>query len=125
MNPYVYVKIVIIAAVIAAAGALVYKYNRAIEDAITAEATAAVLAASIQEQANAYAVLNARYNMLDTMLKDKQNEEAEIQNALLRFEKRLGSLRTNDPAVHVWANTPLPPSIVSLLQHADDSGKGD
>lgn len=117
-----YVSLVVLLAVCVAAGAMVLKYNDAIDDAAVQRAKAERFETALGETQRDFEVLQTRYEMVDQVLKEKQDAEQIVRRSLYRFERKLGDLRSSDPVVRDWADTPIPDAVRGLMQ---DSGADD
>lgn len=118
-----YARILFVVALGVAVGAVVWTYMNAIQKAERLEAEMATMSTALQEQANAYAVLQTKFEFTDKLLKEKQDDEAVVRRALYQFGRKLESLRSNDPVVRDWASTPIPDPVVGLLR--GDGAGGD
>lgn len=117
-----YIQLAVLLAIAVAAGAMVLKYNDAISDAEAARSKVTKLEGALVEQTHAFEVLQTRFEMVDQVLKEKQDAEQIVRRSLYRFERKLGDLRSSDPVVRDWADTPIPDAVRGLMQ---DSGADD
>lgn len=118
----IYAQLAVLLAVIVAAGAMVLKYNDAIEEASVQRAKTSHLETALKDTQHDYEVLQTRYELVDQVLKEKQNAEQIVRRSLYRFERKLGDLRSSDPVVRDWADTPIPDAVLGIMS---DSGAND
>jgi len=120
-----YIEALLVLAVAIAAGAMVLKYNDAIDDASTARNETSVIANAMQKQQFEFALLQSRYDAVDAALKEKQSNEELVRRALYRFERKIGDLRASDPVVRDWADGPIPDAVLGVLRDdPTNSGQG-
>lgn len=121
-----YVSLAVLLAVGVTAGAMVLKYNDAIEDAAFQREKTDRLEAALRDTQHDFEVLQTRYEMVDQVLKEKQNAEQIVRRSLYRFERKLGDLRSSDPVVRDWADTPIPDAVLGIMQdNGADNRQGD
>lgn len=118
----IYFQLAVLLAIAVASGAMVLKYNDAIDDAAAQRAKTERLETALKDTQHDYEVLQTRYEMVDQVLKEKQDAEQIVRRSLYRFERKLGDLRSSDPVVRDWADTPIPDAVRGLMQ---DSGADD
>lgn len=111
----IYLQLAFLLAIVIAAAAMVLKYNDAIDDAAVARDKVSRLEGALAEQTNALETLQIRYEMVDQVLKEKQNDEEIVRRSLYRFERKLGDLRSADPVVRDWADTPIPDAVIGIM----------
>lgn len=92
------------------------KYTNAIHAARTAKAEVAQMTEVIANQKHEQELLQARYDQLDAVLKEKQGYEDAIRKHLAGFSRKLEKLRQDDPAVRNWVDTPVPDPVRDLLR---------
>lgn len=123
----IYVTVIVLLAVVIAAGAMVLKYNDAIEEAAFQREKTDRLETALKDTQHDYEVLQTRYEMVDQVLKEKQNAEQIVRRSLYRFERKLSDLRSSDPVVRDWADTPIPDAVIGIMSDgraADSEGDG-
>ena len=108
-------KLIVTLLLLAGVGFLVWEYTRAIEDASTAEH-------ALEEKTNAFNTLQARYDTVDRVLKEKLDDDQLLQERLAQFGRKLDALKINDKAARDWAAVPLPDSVIGVLYAEDQDG---
>lgn len=122
---YVYLAIALF--VMAAGGAIVWKYNHALERAVEAEQRAATAEEGLKAYEKSYNYLLAQHKKLDATLTAKTKSDIKIRQELNNVQAQLEDLKRKDPSVMDWANEPVPPAVIDFLRIKPDTpaGKGD
>lgn len=121
---YVYLGIALF--ILAAGGAVVWKYNHALEEASAARQELAVAKEAIKAYEASYNTLRSKYDNLDESLKRKAQNDAKLRKQIISLQGQLEELKQRDPVVKDWADQRVPEPIVNLLR--DDvpaANKGD
>lgn len=113
---------VAVVAVTVAGGAL-WKYNTAITEAERLRGENSTLTTALGEQTAQTKLAVERGKMLDSLLKEKADNEELLRNALARFDRNFSQLRREDPVVREWADTPVPPALLDLMRPEATAGR--
>lgn len=100
-----------------------FDYRRTLQKNATLEDANRTLATAVEQQRLAKETAENSLRILDAQMQEKQRNDQELQTQVRRIVRQLGELRSADPVVRDWLDSPIPPGVRELLRKTPSGGR--